>query len=203
VAHALRITLLALVGLVLAPSAQAGLLTTGSAAYCDPAASQPFARWGDTASYTLVPGGAFEVSDPAWSLRGGAATVAGNEPYYVHAAKDRRSLYLPAGSSATTPTTCFVLGDWHLRFFVRNRGTTSGSLRVEVVARSLVGVLSVLDGGTVRAGTTWAPSPRVGLLVSNLTSLLGTKAVAFRFTPVGTGAAFQIDDVYLDPWKSF
>jgi hypothetical protein len=39
-------------------------------------------------------------------------------------------------------------------------------------------------------------------LLSNLTSILGTKAVAFRFTPVGTGAAYQIDDVYLDPWKS-
>jgi hypothetical protein len=25
--------------------------------------------------------------------------------------------------------------------------------------------------------------------------------VAFRFTPVGAGAAYQIDDVYLDPWK--
>jgi hypothetical protein len=34
-----------------------------------------------------------------------------------------------------------------------------------------------------------------------VTSLLGTRAVAFRFTPVGSGAAFQIDDVYLDPWK--
>jgi hypothetical protein len=28
------------------------------------------------------------------------------------------------------------------------------------------------------------------------------EAVAFRFTPVGAGAAFQLDDVYLDPWKS-
>jgi hypothetical protein len=40
------------------------------------------------------------------------------------------------------------------------------------------------------------------LLLSNVTSLIGTRAVAFRFTPVGTGAAYQLDDVYLDPWKS-
>jgi hypothetical protein len=40
------------------------------------------------------------------------------------------------------------------------------------------------------------------LLLSNITSLIGKKAVAFRFTPVGTGAAYQIDDVFLDPWKS-
>jgi hypothetical protein len=39
-------------------------------------------------------------------------------------------------------------------------------------------------------------------LLSNVTSLLGTRAVAFRFTPTGRDAAYQIDDVYLDPWKS-
>ena len=44
------------------------------------------------------------------------------------------------------------------------------------------------------------PSPRVGLLLSNVTSLIGTRAVAFRFKASGT--AFQVDDVYLDPWKS-
>jgi hypothetical protein len=71
-----------------------------------------------------------------------------------------------------------------------------------VIVPSLLGVLSVLDGGTVAAGSTWQPSPRLALLLCNVTSLLGTKAVAFRFTPVGTGAAFQVDDVYLDPWKS-
>jgi hypothetical protein len=42
---------------------------------------------------------------------------------------------------------------------------------------------------------------RLALLLGNVTSLLGTKAVAFRFTPLGSGAAFQIDDVHLDPWK--
>ena len=63
------------------------------------------------------------------------------------------------------------------------------------------GLLTVLDGGTVKAGSSWAPSPRLALLLGNVTSLVGTRAVAFRFTPVGSGAAFQIDDVYLDPWK--
>ena len=47
----------------------------------------------------------------------------------------------------------------------------------------------------------WSPSPQVRLLLSNVTSLLGTRAVAFRFR--ASGAAFRIDDVYLDPWKSY
>jgi hypothetical protein len=45
------------------------------------------------------------------------------------------------------------------------------------------------------------PPPRLELLLTNVTRLIGTRAVAFRFTPVGYGAAYQIDDVYLDPWK--
>jgi hypothetical protein len=48
----------------------------------------------------------------------------------------------------------------------------------------------------------WAPSPDIGLTLTNLCSLLGVKAISFRFRPVGTGAAFQVDDVYLDPGKA-
>ncbi len=181
--------------------ASAGVLTTGPAAYCDTTAAQPFAPWGDQAHYVLTPGGSFESGTPSWLLRGGASIVDGNEPFYVRAAGDRRSLLLPAGSSALTPTMCFTLGDWHLRFFIRNRGTVTGALKIEVLVPSLTGVLTVLDGGTVTAGERWSLSPRVGLLVSNVTCLLGTRAIAFRFRPIGRGAAFQIDDVYLDPWK--
>jgi hypothetical protein len=73
---------------------------------------------------------------------------------------------------------------------------------VQVIVPSLVGgLLTVLDGGYVSGNGAWAPSPRLELALCNVTSLLGTKAVAFRFTPVGRGAAYQIDDVYLDPWK--
>lgn len=182
-------------------TANAGLLTTGPAQTCDTAASQPFQQWGDHAQYVLVGGGSFENGSPAWTLRSGAAVVSGNEPFYVRARTDTRSLRLPAGSSGVSPTTCFVFGDWHIRFFVRNVGAASGRLNVDVIVRSLLGTLSILDGGTIAAGSVWAPSPRVRLTVANVTSLAGTKAVAFRFRPVGTGAAFQIDDVHLDPWK--
>ena len=198
-------TLLALAALAstltLASTAHAGLIGTGSAAYCDPNASQPFAP-SDTNYYTLLPGGSFESGTPAWALSGGAKIVAGNETLYLNNRKDSRSLYLPAGGSAVTPTTCFALGDWHVRFMLKNVGASSGAVDVQVVVPSLVGgLLTVLDGGTVQAGGTWTPSPRVQLLLSNVTSLLGTRAVAFRFTAVGRGAAYQLDDVYLDPWK--
>jgi hypothetical protein len=38
-------------------------------------------------------------------------------------------------------------------------------------------------------------------LLSNVTSLLGTKAVSFRFAPTDVGL-WRIDDVCLDPFKS-
>jgi hypothetical protein len=184
-----------------APSAGAGLLFTGEASTCETETSKPFRPWSDYANYVLIPGGAFEGSAPGWTLKGGAVIASGNEPFYVRAASDRYSLYMPAGSTVITPTMCFALGDWHLRFFARRTSTASGTVKVDVVVKSLLGVLSVLDGGSISASGEWKPSPQVRLLLTNVTSLIGTRAVAFRFR--ASGASFRIDDVYLDPWKSY
>jgi hypothetical protein len=183
------------------PTAGAGLLFTGAAEACETKASQPFKPWSDYANYVLIPGGAFEGSAPGWTLKGGAAIASGNEPFYVRSATDRYSLHLPAGSSVISPTMCFALGDWHLRFFARRTSTGSGTVKIDVVVKSLTGVLSVLDGGSISPSGQWKPSPQVGLLLTNVTSLIGTRAVAFRFR--ASGASFRIDDVYLDPWKSY
>ena len=120
--------ILAVIVCALAPAAPAhasllgGLLpglvsTSDKPATCDTSTSQPFARWGDTRSYVLVPGGSFESGAAGWKLNGGAKVVSGNEPFYVRSTADRYSLYLPSGSSATTPPMCFGLGDWNARFF--------------------------------------------------------------------------------------
>lgn len=188
----------------LAPAAKAGILGSGPASYCDPGSSQAFSQFGDSSSYARLFNGGFENGSTGWALGGGARVVSGNEPYYLTGnTGDSHSLLLPSGSSAVSGTVCFNLGDWHLRLMMK-RLSPSGGLRVQVVVPTLLGgLLTVLDGGTVSGTGTWAPSPRLELLLSNVTSLLGTKAVAFRFTPVGTGASYQIDDVYLDPWRCF
>jgi hypothetical protein len=189
--------------LAFSTTATAGLIGTGSASYCDPYATKAFAPWGDSAYYASLFNGDFENGSTGWTLAGGAKVVSGNEPFYISGDRsDTHSLLLPTGSSAYSGTVCFALGDWHLRLLARNVGSRTGALRVQVVVPSLLGgLLTVLDGGTVSGTSTWAPSPRLALALCNVTSLLGTRAVAFRFTPVGTGAAYQIDDVYLDPWK--
>jgi hypothetical protein len=204
--HPKSLALILLVGLLAAlavsgkDKGQAGLIGTPPPSGCE-SASQVFAPWKDSAWYALVPGGAFESGTPSWALSGGAKVIAGNETFFVRSRSDARSLYLPSGGSALSPTVCFGLGDWHARFFVRNAGS-GGSVKVDIVVKSLLGsVLSLLDGGYVTAGGTWTPSSRVRLTLTNLSSLLGVRAVAFRFR--ASGGPFQIDDVYLDPWKSW
>jgi len=187
----------------LAPTAKAkaAVIGGGPASYCDPTSSQVFSRFGDSSNYARMLNVGFENGSTAWVLSGGARVVSGNEPYYLSGnTGDSHSLLLPAGSSAYSGTVCFALGDWHLRLMMK-RLSASGGLRVQVIVPSILGILTILDGGTVSGSTSWAPSPRLQLLLSNVISILGTRAVAFRFTPVGVGASYQIDDVYLDPWK--
>jgi hypothetical protein len=176
-----------------------GLLSpAGGNPMCDPNAYQAFKRFSDYDYYVLMPGGAFEGGN-SWTLKGGARVVRGNETYYVHGANDAYSLYLPEGAVATTPPMCFDFADWHLRFFARDN-YSGGRVRVTVQIKSLVGLLSVLDAGTFDPSAGWRPSPRMGLLLSNLGGLLVTDSIQFRFTAVR--GSVQLDDAYLDPWKN-
>jgi hypothetical protein len=194
-----------------APLAHAGLVSgllpglvspSDTPTTCDTSSSQAFAKVdGDTSSYVLVPGGSFEGGATGWTLGRGATVVSGNEPWKVHGRSDNHSLYIPSGSSATTPAMCFAPGDWHMRFFAASSSSSVSSLQVRVHVKSLLGVLSILDGGKISTNSTWQPSPRLALLLTNLTGILATDAVSFEFVP-SDSASWRIDDVYLDPWKS-
>jgi hypothetical protein len=179
-----------------ASSADARPTDSGTARFCDPNSSRVFRPWNDYAYYMLSPGGSFEAASPGWALADDANVVSGNEPFYLRSQQDRQSLSLPAGSSATSPWMCFSVGNWHLRFV----GRGGGLVRVTVRVRGLLGVVSVLDGGTLLMNSSWRPSPRVSLLLTNIGGLLKTNAISLRFTTV-IGTA-QIDDVYVDPWVS-
>jgi hypothetical protein len=165
--------------------------------------SRPFLPWLDPMQYTLAPRGNFESGTTGWTLKGGAAVVTGNEPWKVSGAGSR-SLYLPSGSSAMTPPICVETLDPTVRYFAKNRGVVAlSSLLVEVVLLNSSGqpVLTLPAGVHTGLGS-WHPSlPGVGLL--NATALLngGKVNVKFRFRPVGLGAKWQIDDVYVDPLK--
>ena len=173
----------------------AGLLGTGAAKYCDPFSFKAFQPWGDGVVLHAHPGRIVRRRDAGLGAERWREDHLRQRVLLPQLDDDRESLYMPSGSSATSPTMCFLPGDWHMRFV----GKGSGRIRVTITVNSLLGVVSVLDGGTVRPGDTWTPSPKVSLLLTNVGGLLTTRAVSLRFTAVD--GASQIDDVYLDPWK--
>jgi hypothetical protein len=180
--------------LTAAVPAQAALLSTGA---CNEAAlSQPFAQWGDSNYYELVPQGDFEGSLSQWSLGGGAARAPESEPYGVTGEVGHYSLALPAGASAQSPYTCVNASYPSFRFFARNGGLLSTVL-VQVVYKTVLGPVA-LPLGAVALSDSWQPTlPMLtGSVVGGLLSG-GTAQVALRFTAL-TGES-RIDDVYIDP----
>jgi len=188
---------------VLAASVTGGVVATpASAGGCDATETQPFLPWLDAAQYVLAPGGAIDTDNGTWQLSGGAAVVPGNEPYFVHDVTDDESLSLPSGSAAVTSGFCMRLVDPTIRFFALNSGSPLATLRVEVLFRDGLGaVLGRATIATLTASAEWEPTATI-LVLANATVPLGTRSVQFRFTPNGTRGAWQIDDLYVDPFLS-
>ncbi len=189
------------VSMAAAAPAQAGLLVASAQNCGNAASSQVFLRWLDPLSYTAAPGGAAE-SAAGWTLAGGARIVAGNEPWKVGGAGSS-SLQLPRGSRATTGTICVGLGHPVMRFFARRTsGWLLDALKVEVLFEGAGGQVNSLPIGLVLGGGSWQPTLPFPVVANLLPLLPGALTpVAFRFTPVG-GGSWQIDDVYVDPWRS-
>ncbi len=184
----------AAVAALAAPAPASALLGLGNP--CGEQMSHPFAQFGDNNSYTLIPGGSFE-SGPSWSLKGGAAVVGGNEPF---ADSGSNSLYLPAGSYATSPFMCVGTLSPTLRVFGFS-STTNTALTVQVLAKNVFGLLTVLGIGIVYPGqTSWSPTSSALFLQSLGALLTNTTSIAFRFAPLNGN--WTIDDTYVDPFLS-
>jgi hypothetical protein len=193
------------VGLLASP-ASAGLLSTVAGILPSCAArptSTPFAPWGDQSSYFLMPGGGFESGAPGWTLAG-STVVSGNETFFVNAKTDTHSLAIPTGAHAVSPTVCVSMGQNTIRLFVKNPGVAGAVLHVQAfVQNPLTGL--VLSTGVNIAGTAgpkvWAPSNPI-LIPNLLGGVLGTQNLTLTFTNTGAAATWNIDDVYVDPFKS-
>jgi hypothetical protein len=184
---------------VFAPMAKAGILVSSAQNCPEQALEQPFAPWGDPASYVLVPQGTLEATS-SWALSG-ASDVDGNEPFFVHGAGERYSLSLPAGSAATTPTQCVGLAYPTLRFFARNTGSPLSVLNVTALIQDNLGLLKSVPIGVVTGTSAWAPTLPMPIVASLLPLLPGSRTpVRFRFK--ASGGPWQIDDVYVDPYRA-
>src|SRR6202035_854901 len=175
-------------GALVVPAAQANVLSLLPGSCGNQAESQPFAAYGDTNNYTLVPGGDFQSGNTAWVTTGGAS--AGNG-----------SLALPAGSSALSPATCTSIYDPTVRLFVRNTGSPSSHLIVQALYPGLLGGVQTATIGQLTGSSDWSPSPAMSIQGQNLlaTLSLSQTVIAFRFIPADSSGNWSIDSVYLDP----
>ena len=175
----------------------------GSAQACSySGAEKVFSPWGDQLSYVLAPDGSFEAGGSGWQLNRGATVVAGNESYHLNDAADSKSLSLPGGSSAASPPVCMSIDTPSFRLVARNSGDPSSQLRVEATY-NLLGLVRAKTAGTLRAGSTWAPTQSVSTVLT-LSTIVGTlipSAIELRFTPLDSKGKWQVDDVYIDPFR--
>jgi hypothetical protein len=159
--------------------------------------SQPFTAWGDGDSYFMMPGGSFDGGS-SWSLSGGAKVVSGNEPFYLNSRTDSHSLYLPAGSSATSPATC--LAALSLNFRLVGKASDGSGVHVDVYSSGLLGLVRLPVAMNIDLSSQWDASGKISLLLQNVLALtnVGKTSLYFKFSPIGS-ASVQLDDVYVDP----
>jgi opacity protein-like surface antigen len=158
---------------------------------------QPFTAWDDSADYFLAPDGDFSSGAAGWDLAG-AELVAENEPWYVHGVDTDAAVSLESGASATSPTICVAQDDPTMRFFARNNGGGSGALQVDVLYTDELGEPQSLTIGTIFADGVgeWTPAEALPITANTY-----EMTVAFRFTAVGPGSSWLIDDVFVDPYR--
>jgi hypothetical protein len=189
---------------VAATTSLAMFATTGAAlaSPCTPPpVSKALARAGDTASYFPAPGGTFEgtASEIGWSLNN-ASLTAGNDPFDLNSS-DSQSLTINSGGSAQSPFFCI---DSTMPFFrfAAQQVTRGSGLRVALVVRfgnytPSLGLSELADGSV----SSWS-------LVNPISMTRGIPfpagqhlQVALRFSVPSSGGAWQIDDVYVDPYR--
>jgi hypothetical protein len=156
--------------------------------------SQAFAKFGDTASYSLLQGGSFESGATGWSLTN-ASVASGNESYNI--VKGSHSLAIQPNGKAISPAFCVNSEYPSFRFFARQTSGSWAVLNVIVRWTDSSGTTHETTSGALQTGTSWSVSP-----VMKLGSMLpGTATVHLVFKPEPYGGAWAIDDVFIDPYS--
>jgi hypothetical protein len=194
--RSVRRALTALLGAALLSAA----VPLAASAACPAALTEnSFEQFGDHASYSLAPGGAFESGAPGWALSK-SSVVDGNESFNVVAGS--HSLATVPFGSAASPWICIGSEYPSFRFFARRTGGSSDASLVASLRWVNALGLSVESGaGSVSNGGSWAPSP-VMKLGNSLPLWLPGSTLDVRLVFRATGdAPWAIDDVFIDPYR--
>lgn len=184
-------------------TASAGLLVETTTDCAEQPLSKPFTPWLDYANYTPVANAGFESGSADWTLNN-AFVVDGNEDFDAAGDGGTKSLRIKSNGTAVSRPICVGLGHPTIRFFAKRTGGLGGLLsvlRVDVIYENHLGLLEELPIGLVLGSTSWQPTSPF-LMIANLLPLLpgNHTPAAFRFTAMGP-ADWQIDDVFVDPWR--
>ncbi len=156
--------------------------------------SQVFRAWSDLSPYYFASNGGFENGATGWTLSGPASLATGNDPYRLSGAGSH-ALLLGTGGTASI-SVCYGLTYPAIRF-VAAGANGPAVVHVRIVSRSLLGVLSTLDGGRFVVPAGWEAAPKLSTLFSALAAPLGTSSMTVQIS-VESGSA-DIDDLYVDP----
>lgn len=177
---------------VAAPTSSTTLPTAPPASGCTPLpTTKAFQKVdGDTADYSLAPGGDFEGSGTSgWTLDGGARIQTGNESLGV--SSGRKSLRMPLSSTATSPKFCVDETHPHFRFAYRVDAAALSGFIAYVVWRDannkILNIELVSSKVLNLTPTTWQPTPN-----SPLSTLL-------PLNPTTKSATVQLKILALNP----
>jgi hypothetical protein len=197
----LTAALAVLITLTAVGRAEAGVLVESAKNCQQPPLERPFLPWADPAHYVLTPDGSFSRQAKGWDLSD-AAVIAQNEPWNVRDEARAASLRVSAGGSATSPVMCVGMEHPTLRLFARNTGSMLAPLDIDVLYEDAEGHARSLRMASLVGHSGWAPTLPLPIVVNLLPLLPGEQTpVAFRFTSRGSGSAWLIDDVYVDPYR--
>ena len=182
-------------------------LAYGTALPCGAREEAPvFAAWGDNGSYFQVSNGGFENGSTDWALSGSAGVVRGNEWYHVDGSDDSHSLRLGSGGTAESQTLCVAQGEETLRLFVGNSHVSGSILHVDAMARNpdtgQQGWASFDVNGDVPSPF-WAPTMQLSIPKMFNGGGNGVEDLTLTFSVRGASAYWYVDDVYIDPFKSW
>lgn len=164
--------------------------------------SQAFSAFADLSNYALMPDGAFQNSAANWTLNG-ASVVPGGEPWNVSGSANPQSLSLPSGSYAVSPTFCVTSAIPSWRFFAQGPSGSGGSLQVTALYSDIYGHSGQVNATNLNGNSysSWQPTPVLPL--GSVVPAGDVVNVRLVFTSTGgSGAsAWNIDDLYVDPYS--
>ncbi|MEN0014764.1 MAG: hypothetical protein AAGC46_15450 [Solirubrobacteraceae bacterium] len=117
---------------------------------------------GDTADYSLAPGGNFENGAAGWTLSSGAKIVLGNETLGVSSGS--HALQLPLSASATSPAFCVDESNPNFRFTYKVDNAVLSGFIAYVIYRDANGTITnvqlLSSKALALAPSTWQASPK-------------------------------------------